>query len=109
MRELARVLRRGGRLVLTSWDYHHQPEGRPPQVADHRDLLTAAGLDVLAYEDTPDWELRHREINRLLVEAAEDLAEERDLPVEQVRAEISEMAATIDAMTRRVLMVAERS
>jgi hypothetical protein len=31
------------------------------------------------------------------------------MPVEQVRAEISEMAATVDAMTRRVLIVAERS
>jgi ubiquinone/menaquinone biosynthesis C-methylase UbiE len=30
VRELARVLRPGGRLVLTTWDYHRQPQGRPP-------------------------------------------------------------------------------
>jgi ubiquinone/menaquinone biosynthesis C-methylase UbiE len=42
-RELARVLRSGGRLVITSWDYHRQAEGRPPQVADHRVLLTGSG------------------------------------------------------------------
>ena len=44
VRELARVLRPGGRLVLTSWDYHRQPAGRPPQVGDHRPLLEAAGF-----------------------------------------------------------------
>lgn len=107
-REIARVLRPGGRLVLTSWDYHRQPAGRPPQVADHRDLFAAAGLEVLAYEDTPDWEQRQREINRLLAGSAEELAAERGLPVEQVRDDIAEMADTVDAMIRRVLVVAER-
>jgi SAM-dependent methyltransferase len=106
--ELARVLRPGGRLVLTSWDYHRQPEGRPPQVADHRDLLADAGFTVLAYDTTPDWEHRQREINRLLVEAADELAAERSRSPEETRAEIEEMAATVDAMTRRVLIVAER-
>jgi SAM-dependent methyltransferase len=108
-RELSRVLRPGGRLVLTTWDYHRQPEGRPPQVGDHRDLFAAAGLNVLAYEDTTDWERRHREINRLLLAAVEELAAERDQPVEETRAGLAEMAATVDAMTRRVLIVAERS
>ena len=42
--EFGRVLRHGGRLVFTSWDYHSQPVGRPPQVADHRPLLVAAGF-----------------------------------------------------------------
>jgi ubiquinone/menaquinone biosynthesis C-methylase UbiE len=39
LREASRVLRPGRRLVLTTWDYSRQPEGRPPQVADHRPLL----------------------------------------------------------------------
>lgn len=38
--ELARVLRPGGRLAATTWDYHRQPAGRPPQVDDHRPLRT---------------------------------------------------------------------
>jgi ubiquinone/menaquinone biosynthesis C-methylase UbiE len=108
-RELARVVRPGGRVVMTTWDYHRQPAGRPPQVADHREVLAAAGLDVVAYEDTPDWEARHREINRLLSDAAQELADERGQAVDEVRAEVAEMAATVDAMTRRVLIVAERS
>ena len=108
-RELARVLRPGGRLVITTWDYHRQPAGRPPQVPDHRQLLAFEGLEVLAYEETPDWEVRQREINRLLLEAAQELADERGDAVDDVEAELAEMAATVDAMSRRVLIVAQRS
>ena len=41
--ELARILTPGGRLVLTSWDYHSQPAGRAFQITDHRPLLDRAG------------------------------------------------------------------
>ena len=53
--EFRRILRPGGRLVLTSWDYHSQPVGRPPQVPDHRPLAEAAGFDILAYDTTDRW------------------------------------------------------
>jgi SAM-dependent methyltransferase len=106
--ELARVLQPGGRLVLTTWDYRSQPIGRPPQVADHRPLLEEAGLRVLAYEETPDWEARQRGIDRLLMEAVVDLAAEQGEPVEQVRHDLAEMAAALDHIIRRVLIVAER-
>lgn len=106
-RELARVLQPGGRLVVTTWDYSSQPIGRPSQVADHRPLLEEAGLDVVAYEETPDWEARQRAIDGLLMEAAEDLAAEQGEPIDQVRQDLAEMAATVDHIIRRVLMVAE--
>ena len=54
----------GSRLVFTSADYHRQPAGRPPQVDDHRPLLTAAGFDVLAYDETEDWRRRSIEYGR---------------------------------------------
>lgn len=106
--ELARVLRPGGRLVMTSWDYHSQPENRPPQVIDHRPLAESAGLEVLVYEDTEDWRRRGVVFTDYLLDHVDELAGEAKAPVAEVRVGILEMRATIGCMTRRFLMVAER-
>src|SRR5689334_21977563 len=45
-REASRVLRPGGRLVLTTWDYSRQPEGRPRKSPTTGRSLTLG----LAYE-----------------------------------------------------------
>jgi SAM-dependent methyltransferase len=109
LREVSRALRPAGRLVLTTWDYSRQPAGRPPQVADHRPLLEAAGLRVLAYDETPEWERRQREITRLLAASISELAAESGSDPDAVRAQLGEAAATIGAMLRRVLIVAQRA
>jgi SAM-dependent methyltransferase len=106
--ELARVLRPGGWLVMTSWDYHAQPVNRPPQVDDHRPLAEAAGLEVLAYEDTDHWYHRGVVFAEFLLDRADDLAREAAAPVEQLRAKIDEMRATMECMTRRFLLLARR-
>jgi SAM-dependent methyltransferase len=106
--ELGRVLRPGGRLVFTSWDYHAQPAGRPPQVDDHRPPLRAAGFEVLAYDETDDWDRRGRETTSLLLQAVEELAAESASDVDEVRRELEEMQATLDVIERRVFVVAER-
>jgi SAM-dependent methyltransferase len=107
MVELRRVLRPGARLVLTSWDYHAQPVGRPPQVPDHRPVAEAAGFEILAYEDTEHWRTRVWDTGVGLLDAAEELAVEEGTPVEEVRANVQQMLATYDSMTRRFLLVAE--
>src|SRR5688572_28508967 len=72
--ELRRVLRRGGRLVLTTWDYHTQPVGRPPQVPDHRPLLERAKFRVLAYDDTPGWAETINRLDAGLMQRVDELA-----------------------------------
>jgi ubiquinone/menaquinone biosynthesis C-methylase UbiE len=105
--EMRRIVRSGGRFVFTSWDYHSQPIGRPPQVDDHRPLLKAAGFDVLAYDETTSWRERIVGTTAGLIDNLQELAVESGEPVEKLEAEAREMQRTIEAMSRRVFVVAE--
>lgn len=107
--EQARVLRPGGRLALTTWDYHRQPAGRPPQVGDHRPLLEAAGFTVLSYRDTDDWRHRLTAVIDALIDASGEIAAESGEKASTLRASNEEMRRTVDDMLRRVLIVAERN
>jgi hypothetical protein len=96
----------GGRLVLTSWDYHSQPVGRPPQVPDHRPLAEAAGFEVLAYDTTDRWRERNERAGQLLLTPQRSLqrraASRRGGP-----GGLREMNATVDTMIRRFFLVAQ--
>jgi ubiquinone/menaquinone biosynthesis C-methylase UbiE len=106
--ELARIMLPGGRLVLTSWDYHSQPAGRPAQVADHRPLLAQAGFEVVGYEETEAWRDRQERTGQALLAAAAELAAESGGTAAQCRARISEMNASLASVIRRVLVIAQR-
>jgi SAM-dependent methyltransferase len=106
--ELTRVLRPGGRVAMTSWDYHSQPRNRPPQIADHRPLAEYAGFSVLSYEETDDWRRRCVVFAEFLLERVEELAAEAAVPVQEMLSGLDDMRASIDCMTRRFLLVAER-
>ena len=103
--EMARVVRPGGRLVATTWDYHAQPVGRPPQVSDHRPLLADVGLHVEVYDETADWDQRQRAISERLLDSVDELADESGEDAAVLRKGIEEMAATQESMSRRVLIV----
>jgi hypothetical protein len=106
--EVARVVRSGGHIAMTTWDYHSQPVGRPPQVDDHRPLLAEAGFVVVAYDDTPLWRERQARLDALLLDAVDELAAESGDSPDDVRTSIEEMHATVATMIRRVLFVARR-
>lgn len=106
--ELARIIVPGGRLVVTSWDYHRRPPARPEQVADHRPLLDEAGFGIVSYAETEAWRERQERTGLAMLAAAGELAAEADADPGQVRAGIEEMHATMDCMIRRVLVVAQR-
>ena len=105
--EMARVLKPCGRLGITTWDYHRQPAGRPPQVSDHRPLLQQAGFWVSTYEETPDWLGRQTRIDLLLLQAIDELAAESGRSPAEVRTAIEEIHATLECISRRVMVVAE--
>lgn len=107
--ELARVVRPGGRLVMTSWDYHRQPADRPPQVADHRPLLSAAGFEVERYDETDDWLVRQRATVTGMLDHLDAIAAEESADPVELRAEIEAMGGTFDDMIRRFLVVARRT
>jgi len=106
--ELARVIVPGGRLVLTSWDYHRRPPARPPQVADHRPLLDEAGFDLVSYAETDAWRERQDRTSLAMLAAVDELAAESGADPGEVRAALEEVHATFPCMTRRVLVVAQR-
>jgi SAM-dependent methyltransferase len=107
--ELGRVIRPGGRLVMTSWDYHSQPADRPPQVDDHRSMLRAAGFEVERYDDTEDWLARQRATTTGMLARLDEIAEEEGADPGEIRAGIEAMEGTFDDMIRRFLVVARRT
>jgi ubiquinone/menaquinone biosynthesis C-methylase UbiE len=108
--EVARVLRPGGRLVMVSYDYSQEmTPGRPPQLRDHRPLLTSVGLDVVAYDETPQWREQLRGVLQFVAVRLEERARELDMDPEQVRGDLDLARQGAELMTRRVLIVAERT
>lgn len=76
LREAARILKPGARLVFTSWDRDLSPPGYLPPLNDHRPLLEAAGFEVDVYEEQPEAECLRRIFYERLVAAKPALVRE---------------------------------
>jgi ubiquinone/menaquinone biosynthesis C-methylase UbiE len=101
LREAGALLRRGGRLVFTTWEIDESPAGRTP-LPDAGRLVEEAGLQLLLREEHPEWLERQNELYKRAIAADGEDAEPamRDL-AEEARAFLPRMAAA-----RRVLVVA---
>jgi ubiquinone/menaquinone biosynthesis C-methylase UbiE len=114
LREIARILRPGARLVFTNWDRDLSPPGYLPPLPDHRPLLEAAGFDVESYEVQPDGECLRGAYYERLVAAEADLL--REIGGEETRKLMASARGNLGLVdgtryldhSRRILVVASK-
>jgi len=114
LREAARVLRQGARLVASVFEVECERVADLPvlgdgPVADYRPILEAEGFTVDHYEETPGWRQRVTSAYQAVIDGADRLSEELGPPA--YFALDSEMSLTLerDFYRRRVLFAALRS
>lgn len=103
--EAGRILRPGGRLVLTTWERRDGTRGDVPAsytITDVRALAEAAGLRVLMREEHDDWQEQEHELYRRAI--AED-SEDAEPALRMIAGEGREMLP-FAALARRLLLVA---
>jgi ubiquinone/menaquinone biosynthesis C-methylase UbiE len=113
IRETARILRPGGRLVFAAFELDPDHArvlpviGEDP-VDDYRPLLESAGFNVDAYEEIPGWPEPVTSTYQALLDAKDALIEEMGQIA--AMALFSELTLTLQTgmYRRRVLMVATR-
>ncbi len=111
--ELARVLRPGGRLVITAYELHPERAAGSPLhgsdlVDDYRPHLKKAGLDVDIYEEVTGWPEPMTACYRAFVDAKGTLTEE--MGEIATNALLMEMEMTLEERPyrRRVLIAATK-
>jgi SAM-dependent methyltransferase len=113
MSEAARILRRGGRLVFTTYELVPEAAAKAPvlwtdPVEDYRPIVTKAGFKVDAYEEVPGWPEPMTTTYSTILGVGEDL--KREMGELGAAALFLEMSMTLQhrPYRRRVLLAATR-
>jgi SAM-dependent methyltransferase len=110
--EMARILRRGGRLALVAFELDADRVAGLPiwgdPVRDYRPLLERAGFEIASYEQIPNW--RDQVAAGFAAIVAERAALESELGAPAAAATVSEASVTLEVQPYcgHVLAVAER-
>ena len=102
LREVARVLRPAGRVVITTWERRgDEPADLPPQDSIAA-LAEAAGLRITVCEECDDWLERQRTFYQHVIAEDSDQAE----PALRLLAEEARSRLPYSTSVRRLLLVA---
>ena len=109
--ELARCLAPGARFAVATRELR-APEARDlphPIVADHEPLLRAAGFELLRRDEPDGWEPCHRKYYTRLLERREEIAARGGAVLERAAVRDAENVLSMLDVTRRVLLLAQRT
>lgn len=115
VQEIARVLKPGGRVAMTNWEFDVPLSGFPPQIRDHAALFEPFGFNVVKHAECDNWESRQRGVYENIRANRDQILGELGEPIGgQLVHEAHFAVGLIDgtdylAHGRRVMFVAERS